>query len=295
LKSINTRAYIYILCFVYILKKNENPLFQHNRSAHIEINQHTCIYIYIYLFCALCVYIKRMIDSYATSDGSATAGSDYTATGDTVLIPPGTQAVSVSVPIADDATSEPPETFTVALVATVNAPISGSGSGSGGGSAAVTITDNDSSAISVDAGTVVGEGAGLVEVTVRLAGPSACVAAWKKIGRLVKLAARRLSVCSNCLFAPNCLFGLLQLSVCSNCLFGQMVCLLQLSVCSNCLFAPIVYSLQLSVCSNCLFAPIVCLLQLIVLAVERLYERFCSSQVFTIVRLTWLVTHLIPP
>ena len=52
---------------------------------------------------------------YATADGSATAGADYTATSGTLTFAPGETAKTVSVPVLDDAHDEGEETFTLTL------------------------------------------------------------------------------------------------------------------------------------------------------------------------------------
>ena len=52
---------------------------------------------------------------YATSNGSATAGEDYTATSGTLSFAAGETSKTVSVPIADDNENESDETFTVTL------------------------------------------------------------------------------------------------------------------------------------------------------------------------------------
>ena len=52
---------------------------------------------------------------YATSDGTATAGSDYTSTSGTLTFDAGTTSKTISVSIADDETDESDETFTVTL------------------------------------------------------------------------------------------------------------------------------------------------------------------------------------
>ena len=52
---------------------------------------------------------------YATSNGTATAGSDYTATSDTLTFAPGDVSKTVSVPILDDAHNEGSETLTLTL------------------------------------------------------------------------------------------------------------------------------------------------------------------------------------
>jgi hypothetical protein len=54
--------------------------------------------------------------NYATADGTATvADGDYTATSGTLTIPAGSTSGTISVPVLDDAISEPDEHFTVKL------------------------------------------------------------------------------------------------------------------------------------------------------------------------------------
>ena len=52
---------------------------------------------------------------YATADGTATAGDDYTATSGTLTFAPGETAKTVSVPIIDDTVDDSGETFTLVL------------------------------------------------------------------------------------------------------------------------------------------------------------------------------------
>ena len=52
---------------------------------------------------------------YATADGTAVAGSDYTAVSGTLTFAPGETVKNVAVPIADDAVDEPNEDFTLGL------------------------------------------------------------------------------------------------------------------------------------------------------------------------------------
>ena len=52
---------------------------------------------------------------YATSDGTATAGSDYTATSGTLIFAPGETEKTVSVPVLDDGHDEGSETLTLTL------------------------------------------------------------------------------------------------------------------------------------------------------------------------------------
>jgi hypothetical protein len=58
--------------------------------------------------------------SYATADGTATAGSDYAAANGTVTFNPGETTKSIAVTVNGDTTFEPDETLTVTLSAPVN-------------------------------------------------------------------------------------------------------------------------------------------------------------------------------
>jgi hypothetical protein len=75
---------------------------------------------------------------YATADGTATAGSDFTATSGTLTFGPGESSKSFSVPIANDSSHEDGESFQVAL----SNPGGGASLGSPAG-ASVTIADDD--------------------------------------------------------------------------------------------------------------------------------------------------------
>ena len=61
--------------------------------------------------------------AYATSNGSALAGSDYTAVAGPGTIPPGSQIVSVSVPVNGDCVAEPNETCYLIVSNAVEATI----------------------------------------------------------------------------------------------------------------------------------------------------------------------------
>ena len=52
---------------------------------------------------------------YATADGTATAGEDYTETNGTLTFTPGETSKTISVPIADDAVEDSGETLTLTL------------------------------------------------------------------------------------------------------------------------------------------------------------------------------------
>jgi chitinase len=77
--------------------------------------------------------------SYVTSNGSATAGSDYVAASGTVTFDPSTTSRTISVAINGDTTSEQNETFFVNLSQPVNAVV-GDAQGTG------TITNDDATA-----------------------------------------------------------------------------------------------------------------------------------------------------
>ncbi len=61
--------------------------------------------------------------AYATADGTATAGEDYTRSGGALSFDPGETAKTVSVPVLDDAVDEGEETFTLRLTSASGAVI----------------------------------------------------------------------------------------------------------------------------------------------------------------------------
>src|SRR6185436_5939291 len=78
--------------------------------------------------------------SFATADGSATAGADYTATSGTLTFGPGNALQTFAVPVANDAQLEGSETVLLTLTA------AGGGAGIGARSAAtLTIASDDAS------------------------------------------------------------------------------------------------------------------------------------------------------
>jgi hypothetical protein len=74
--------------------------------------------------------------AFATSVGTATAGTDYTAASGNKTIPAGSSSVPINIVVKGDTVDEPNETFGVTISSPVNATI-GDGSGVG------TITDDD--------------------------------------------------------------------------------------------------------------------------------------------------------
>ncbi|MFT3920934.1 MAG: Calx-beta domain-containing protein [Myxococcales bacterium] len=77
--------------------------------------------------------------SYATADGTAVAGADYSATSGTLLFSPGDTVHSITVPITNDADIEAVETFLLAISVT-NGLLAGTTTRTVSG----TILDNDS-------------------------------------------------------------------------------------------------------------------------------------------------------
>jgi hypothetical protein len=78
---------------------------------------------------------RNVTVAYATVDGTATAGSDYTSASGTVTFTPGATARSVAVNVLGDVAPEGNENFTLALSSVVNA--------SGGGTATGSIVEDD--------------------------------------------------------------------------------------------------------------------------------------------------------
>lgn len=76
---------------------------------------------------------------YATADGTAVAGTDYTATSGTLTIPAGGTTAAVAVPVADDAVPRPNRTFTLTLADPQGATL-------GLATTTVTIRDDDAAA-----------------------------------------------------------------------------------------------------------------------------------------------------
>ncbi len=106
--------------------------------------------------------------NYSTSNGTATAGSDYTSASGTLTFNPGEDTKTFTVTVAGDAAYEADETVNLALSitagdnATLGAP----------GSATLTILDDDGPTVALTAATYsVAENAGNAGITVSLSAP----------------------------------------------------------------------------------------------------------------------------
>ena len=95
--------------------------------------------------------------NFATANGTATAGTDYTATSGTLTFAPGTTTLNVTVSVTGDTTVEADETFFVNLSAPVGAVI-GDGQGQG------TIVNDDVPAISAGDASVIEGNSGTVNL-----------------------------------------------------------------------------------------------------------------------------------
>jgi hypothetical protein len=104
---------------------------------------------------------------YATTDGTATSGSDYTATSGTVSFPSGVTSRTITVPLLDDQDFEPAETFTL----TLSSPGGGAALGSRTTSTATIVETDARPTLSLTANAVqIGEDDGSLNVTVTRTG-----------------------------------------------------------------------------------------------------------------------------
>ncbi len=103
---------------------------------------------------------------YATSDGTASAGSDYTSTSGTLTIPAGSSTGTISVPISADSFYENNETFTMTLSNPTNSTISTA-------AATGTITNDETAPSVAIANNSVNEDSGPLVFTVTKTGSTA--------------------------------------------------------------------------------------------------------------------------
>lgn len=108
--------------------------------------------------------------NYATTDGTAVAGSDYVAANGTLTFNPGETSKQLAVIVIDDTASEGSETIIVNLSSPTNATLSVA-------QGTITINANDAPPIpSISVGNVaVAEGVGVASVTVALSASSASI------------------------------------------------------------------------------------------------------------------------
>lgn len=104
---------------------------------------------------------------FATANGTATAGSDYTAVSEDVTFAAGEVAKTVSIPITDDLVTEGNETVSLSLSSPIGGELSWPST------ATLTIVDNERSFALSSAGYSVSEGAGSVPITITRSGSTA--------------------------------------------------------------------------------------------------------------------------
>jgi hypothetical protein len=107
---------------------------------------------------------------YATVNGSATAGSDYTSVSGKLTIPAGAASGTINIPITGDTTIEPDETFTLNLTNATNVGFNLSPT------VTVTIVNDDASLQFNNAASSVNESAGFATVTVTRVGDTSRLA-----------------------------------------------------------------------------------------------------------------------
>ena len=108
--------------------------------------------------------------TYTTADGTASAGSDYTAASGTLTFAPGDTAdKTITVTVLDDALDEPDEDFTVTLSALTGTPVNAIIDPA---TVTVTIGDDDAPTVSISGPPTVVENGGPATFTVSLSAAS---------------------------------------------------------------------------------------------------------------------------
>ena len=108
---------------------------------------------------------RQVTVEYATSDGTATDGADYTGGSGSLTFAPGETEKTISFAVADDSLDEEDETFTLALSGPSNATLAVS-------VATALIVDDDEAPVLSMPDVTVAESAGTAELTASLSGPS---------------------------------------------------------------------------------------------------------------------------
>jgi hypothetical protein len=114
--------------------------------------------------------VQTIAVDYTTSNVTATAGSDYTATSGTLTIPAGAASGTINVPVSGDTTVEPDETFSLTLSNPSNVGFLSNGN------ATVTIANDDATLQLSNASFTVNEGAGFATLTATRIGDTSRVA-----------------------------------------------------------------------------------------------------------------------
>ena len=122
--------------------------------------------------------LRTMTVDYATSDGTASAGTDYTATSGTLTFVPGDTTETVTVPITDDLIAELDETFTVTFTNPAHATFQ---YGQTDLTATVTIANDEPTVTVAAANTPVTEGQNVVFNIARTGATTRSLTVWLRI------------------------------------------------------------------------------------------------------------------
>lgn len=110
------------------------------RSMILTIQEPPCFATTANLTVTLIRPVSYSVVGYSTSNGTATAGSDYVAASGSITIPAGQTTGTIGITINPDALVEPNETFNVTIT-------NGAGITITDNTGVVTITDNQNHAI----------------------------------------------------------------------------------------------------------------------------------------------------
>ncbi len=106
---------------VTIIDDDPAPTLAINNVTQVEGNAGTSNFVFT---ATLTPAIGQTVTvNFATSNGTATAGSDFTTTNGTLTFAPGVTTQTITVPVIGDTVNEPDETFTVTLSLPTNATI----------------------------------------------------------------------------------------------------------------------------------------------------------------------------
>lgn len=125
------------------------PTLSFTSGANANVNENAGTYSLSFTLST--TYISDVTFTVTTSNGTVTAGSDYTAVNQTVTISAGQTTATVNIPISNDTVVEGTETFTVTISGVSNANVSGT-------TQTVSILDDDLGIVSATTMDIDGDG-----------------------------------------------------------------------------------------------------------------------------------------
>jgi len=97
----------------------QNPAIQFATNAYFYASETGGV---VQVWVSRLYYLDQVCSvDFATSNGTATAGADYTAVGGTLIFPPGESMASFTFPILDDGVADDDETIHLVLSNPTNA------------------------------------------------------------------------------------------------------------------------------------------------------------------------------